>query len=260
MLGDALIQSRQDFEAYPFDEIEEKYFSWHADSFRLLGETMLPGMKAVGGVGNGVFEIAQDLVGYQQLCMLSVDDPELYAQLFATIGDIMVTIWTRVLEEFGDIFAVCRFGDDLGFKSSTLLSPADIRTHILPQYRRVVDLVHARGKPFLLHCCGNILAVMDDIIDVVTIDAKHSNEDQIAPFADWVDRYNDRIGLFGGVDMDLLCRAGEQSIRECVADVMGHASGRGGLALGSGNSIPDYVPASGYLAMIETVRNLRGDY
>ena len=28
---------------------------------------------------------------------------------------------------------------------------------------------------------------------------------KIAPFAQWIERYNDRIGLFGGIDVDLLC-------------------------------------------------------
>jgi uroporphyrinogen decarboxylase len=28
--------------------------------------------------------------------------------------------------------------------------------------------------------------------------------------------------------------------------------------LGSGNSIPDYVPVEGYLAMVETAREIRG--
>ena len=35
---------------------------------------------------------------------------------------------------------------------------------------------------------------MEDLITDVGIDAKHSNEDQIAPFPEWVRRYGDRIG------------------------------------------------------------------
>lgn len=33
----------------------------------------------------------------------------------------------------------------------------------------------------------------------------------------------------------------------------------GGVAFGSGNSIPDYVPVEGYLAMINAVREYRGE-
>jgi uroporphyrinogen decarboxylase len=32
-----------------------------------------------------------------------------------------------------------------------------------------------------------------------------------------------------------------------------------GYALGSGNSIPDYVPVEGYLAMLEAARRIRAD-
>ena len=253
------VQNREDFDRFPFDEAVDRYFELFDDHFQALGEQMPPGMKGIGGVGNGVFEIAQDLVGFVPLCMMRDDDPELYADVFTKVGDLMIAIWSQLLKRHGDTYAVCRFGDDLGFKTSTLMTPNDIRTHILPQYRRIAELIHAHGKPFLLHSCGCIFDVMEDIINVVGIDAKHSNEDQIAPFQTWVDRYGDRIGNFGGVDLNILCLNTEQEIRNYVRDVIKASEGFRGIAIGSGNSIPDYVPAAGYLAMVEAVREYRGD-
>jgi uroporphyrinogen decarboxylase len=161
------------------------------------------------------------------------------------------------LDKFEDTYVVCRFGDDLGFKTSTLISPRDIRKNIIPQYRKIVKLIHSYNKPFLLHSCGNIFEVMDDLIEVVGIDAKHSNEDQIAPFSTWLDKYGDRIGIFGGIDTDIFCQKGEEEIKELVREIVALASNYKGFALGSGNSIADYVPVNGYLAMIETVREIR---
>jgi len=112
-----------------------------------LGRCLPTGMKALGGVGNGVFEISEDLVGFQYLAYLSQDDPKLFADLYHKIGDLMVTIWVRFLERYSDDFVICRFGDDLGFKTSTLVSPVMIREHIIPQYRRVIDLIKSAGKP-----------------------------------------------------------------------------------------------------------------
>lgn len=252
------IRDRADFEKYPWDEIPDIFFSWAGEHFRMLREAMPDGMKAIGGVGNGVFECVQDLTGYMSLCYLREDDPELYADLFKKVGDTAVTIWKRFLAEFSDLFCVMRFGDDLGFKSTTLLPPDDIRKHIIPQYRRVIDLVHGAGKPFLLHSCGCIFNVMDDLI-AAGIDAKHSNEDQIAYFPEWVERYGDKIGNFGGIDTDAVCRLDRQEMREYISDVIGKCRGHGGFAFASGNSIPNYVPAEGYLTMIETVRELRGE-
>ena len=254
-----VIKSRQDFEKYPWDEIPEMYFKAYAMDFELLGEMMPAGMKAIGGVGNGVFECVQDVVGYTDLCYISHDNPELYRDLFEAVGNMMRCIWDRFIKRFGNIFCVCRFGDDLGFKSNTLIPADDIRKYVIPQYKKVVELVHKNNKPFLLHSCGYIFDVMEDLINEVKIDAKHSNEDQIAMFSVWVDKYGDRIGNFGGVDTDHLCSKSEGEIKEIVLDTMNYCTGRGGFALGSGNSIPDYVPVSGYLAMIEAAREFRGD-
>ncbi|MBO5274428.1 MAG: hypothetical protein J6I45_07430, partial [Clostridia bacterium] len=160
---------------------------------------------------------------------------------------------------YGDIFCVLRFGDDLGFKSNTLLSADDIRTHIIPQYKAIINLVHSYGKPFLLHSCGCIFDVMEDLI-AAGIDAKHSNEDQIAPFPVWVEKYGDRIGNFGGIDTDAVCRLTKSELREYISDVVKQCTGHGGFAFASGNSIPNYVPADNYISMVEIVRELRGDF
>ena len=173
---------------------------------------------------------------------------------------MLVSIWQWFLAEYSDLYCVCRFGDDLGYKSNTMLPPTDIVEHILPQYKRVVSLVHEAGKPFLLHSCGCIFSVMESLIEEVGIDAKHSNEDQIAPMREWVERYGDRIGNFGGIDTDHLVRMEKSELVRVVTEVYRLAEAKnGGFAIGSGNSIPEYVDPERYTVMINTVRSLRGE-
>lgn len=254
-----VIKTWQDFERYPWESIPHLFWKKSSEAFEILAQEMPEGMKAVGGPGNGVFECVQEVVGYTQLCYIRADDPKLYKALFDKVGEVMYHIWGSFLERFGDLYAVCRFGDDLGFKSSTLISPQDIRAYVIPQYKRIIDLIHSYKKPFLFHCCGDIFPVMDDLIDDAGIDAKHSNEDVIAPFKVWVEKYGDRIGNFGGVDVDVLCSGSRQEIREYVQQVIYYSIQHKGFALGSGNSIPGYVPVEGYLAMVETAREFRGE-
>ena len=253
------IRSRQDFDRYPWAEIPDLFFQRYSRHFDLLRQVMPPGMKAVGGPGNGIFECVQDVVGYMDLCYIGADDPDLYADLFQKVAETNLQIWQRFLALYSDLYCVLRFGDDLGFKSTTLLAAEDIRRYIIPGYRRIIQAVHAAGKPFLLHSCGNIFNIMEDLITDAGIDAKHSNEDQIAPFPVWVERYGDRIGNFGGIDTDAVCQLDAAAMRDYIHDVIRQCAGRGGFAFGSGNSIPDYVPVEGYLTMIRTIREFRGD-
>jgi len=255
----AIIEDMTDLEKFPWDQKLAEYIGLFDEDFAALREALPEGMKAVGGIGNGLFETVQDFVPFQELAFLQVDEPEVYAQLWQRMGDLMVSIWQWMLENHADSFAVCRFGDDLGFKSSTLIQPDDIRKHVLPQYKRVVDLVHSYDKPFLLHSCGKIYDVMDDLIDEVGIDAKHSNEDAIDTFDVWVDRYGDRIGNFGGIEMNIMTLNTPEEVKQYVRNLLPKIEGHGGIAIGTGNQISGYTEPANWIAMCEAVREWRGE-
>ena len=143
------------------------------------------------------------------------------------------------------------------FRSSLLTNPTTVRQHILPQYRRVIAVIHAGGSPFLWHSCGCIFEIMDDVV-ALGINAKHSNEDAIAPFDRWIADYGKKIGLLGGFDMDFLCVNSPDVVYSKVLELgRRYRSSARGYALGSGNSIPDYVPTENYLSMIRAAQTLR---
>ena len=101
-----VIRDRADFERYPWSELPAKFFETFRDEFSSLSQNLPAGMKAVGGPGNGIFEYVQDLVGYGDLCPIRADDPELYRDLFAAVGELFSEIWRRFLDEFADVFVV----------------------------------------------------------------------------------------------------------------------------------------------------------
>jgi uroporphyrinogen decarboxylase len=256
----SLIETMEDLDAYPWEKKVEEFVVRFEAHYQALREALPEGMKAVGGIGNGLFETVQDFVPFQELSYLHVDEPEVYEALWRRVGDLQIELWKWLLENHRDSFAVCRFGDDLGFRSSTLIQPNEIRRHVLPQYKRIVDLVHSYGKPFLLHSCGRIYDVMDDIIGEVGIDAKHSNEDAIDRFDVWVERYGKRIGNFGGVEMNIMTLNTPAEVRRYVLDLLDRiGTGNGGIGIGTGNQISSYTEPANWVAMCEAVREWRGD-
>jgi hypothetical protein len=251
------IQTRADFERYPFDEFPRLFWNTYTPHLEAIRATLPPGRKVWGGCGYGIFETSEDLVGFENLAVMQYLDPELFADLYRKIGDLFATLWTEMARRYSDIFAFFRMGDDIGFKTATFFEPDVIRQHLIPQYRRVIEVVHGVDRKFLLHSCGNIFTVMDDLIEA-GIDAKHSNEDQIAAFDEWITRYSGRIGLMGGIDVNDLCLNSYDDIfRMVVEKGTRYRRMARGFALGSGNSIAGYVPVDGFRAMIDAARRIR---
>jgi uroporphyrinogen decarboxylase len=97
---------------------------------------------------------------------------------------------------------------------------------------------------------------MDDIIDYCGYDAKHSFEDTHTPIRRAKRHWGERIALLGGVDMDLLARRSSSQVRDYVRDLLSDVAASG-FALGSGNTVANYVPVENYLAMLDEGRKYR---
>jgi uroporphyrinogen decarboxylase len=197
----------------------------------------------------GMYEHLAAIFSYEGLCYALHDQPDLVAAAAERLGGIMLTFYRRLVELPG-LVAVFP-GDDMGFRSSTLVPPDALRRHVLPWHKRFAALAHDRGLPYFLHSCGNLKAIMDDLIDDVGIDAKHSFENAIMPVADFQALYGRRVGVLGGVDIDVLGRFAPEAVRAEVRRIIDVCHPRGRFAIGSGNSIPSYIPAKNYLTMLD---------
>jgi uroporphyrinogen decarboxylase len=126
-----------------------------------------------------------------------------------------------------------------------------LRRWVFPVYRKMAEIAHSRDSLYLLHSCGDIHLIMDEIIDYIKIDAKHSFEDTYLPVTEAKRLYGDRIALIGGVDMDMLARGTPSQLRKYVSHVLKACKPGGGYLLGSGNTVANYVPLENYLTMLD---------
>ncbi len=241
----ATITSREEFDAYPWPQVDRCFdFGW----FKRVRPEIPAGMKLIPAGPCGVLENLICLMGYENLCLTLLDDPELVKDVADRIGEILLEYYGRVLE-FPEVGA-CMVNDDWGFNSQPMLDPDSMRRLVVPWHRKIVAEIHRAGRPALLHSCGNLELLMDDIVDDIGFDAKHSFEDKIQPVEEAYEAHHRRIALLGGLDVDFLCRATPDEVRKRALAMLERTAGRGGYALGSGNSIPPYVPTENYFAMI----------
>jgi uroporphyrinogen decarboxylase len=244
--GGGPIQSWADFEAYPWPKAEELS---HA-ALEYVSQIVPEGMKVAAFNYGGVFEKASWLMGMESFSYALHDQPDLVEAICQRVGELVTATAAQVTGI--DNVELVLLGDDLGFSSSTLVSPDVLRRHILPHYKRIVDVTHEAGKVLVLHSCGNMYKLMDELIDDVGIDAKHSYEDKILPVEEAYRRWGDRIAILGGVDMDLLGRGTEAAVRARTREILEACCGKGtGYCLGTGNTAANYIPKENYLAMLD---------
>ena len=244
----ALITDRESFDKYVWPDPEKGDYS----IFEKLGAIMPEGMKLIAFGPSGVLEVAVDIVGYENLCIMTLMDEELTAEIFDNIGKRMLRYYEICLE-YDSVGAIIG-NDDWGFKTQTLLDHDSLRKFVFPWHKKIVAAAHAKGKPAILHSCGNLVEVMDDIIDDMKYDAKHSYEDEIVPVEEAYKRWGNRITIMGGIDVDFLSRSTPEAVGERCKNVLELTKSGGRYCLGSGNSIPDFVPMENYNALLNSVK------
>lgn len=239
-----IICDRESFDAYTWPDAG----SFDYSRLDYVGSRLSKGMKIIPCGPGGVLENVISLMGYDNLCYALYDDEQLVHDVCENVGRTLMEYY-RIVSPRDDVCAVIS-NDDWGFNTQPMMSAGHLREFIIPWHREIVKLIHEAGKPAILHSCGNLETVMDDIISI-GYDAKHSYEDNIIPVEDFYDKYKGRIAILGGIDLDFVCRADPDDIYKRSRAMMN--KGTAGYALGSGNSIPEYVPVENYMAMIAAV-------
>lgn len=240
----SVIHTWQDLEAFSWPDPDQARY----DLLNEMGAELPKGMKFIVYSPDGVFENVVDLVGYENLCLMIADDPALAEAIFEKVGERLLRYFELAARH--DSVGAVIGNDDWGFKTHTLLSPVDLRRFVFPWYKRINESVHAAGKPVILHSCGHFTRIIDDIIDEMKFDARHSYEDAILPVEEAYERFHQRIAILGGIDVDFVCRASPEGVFSRSRAMLERTAGRGGYALGTGNSVPEYVPDAGYFGMI----------
>ena len=241
-----VIRTWEDFERYPWPDESSPM---DLGPFEIVAGLLPDGAKMVAGVEAGPYEWVSRMMGGMGLAYALFDHRDLVVAVFEKMGRLHVAAHRQLAAM--DAVGALRQGDDLGFKTSTFLAPADLRQMVFPIYKRLAAAAHERDKPFILHSCGNLAAVYDDLIDDCRIDAKHSFEDGILPVAEFKKRYGARITPLGGLDVDTICRSDAATLRRYARENIEKCFYDGHWALGTGNSLTDYMPVENYLVVLE---------
>jgi len=241
-----VITSREDLENYQFPSPQDFDYS----RFERI-RSVLPGRMGVIGQYGDIFTMTWEMMGFESFSLALFENPELVTALNESIGRLVMPMFEYFA--LSDAVDVLWYTDDIAFTEGLLVSPDTLRTYFFPWLRKIGDLARKSRKPLLYHTDGILWDVFDEIIDC-GVDAIHPIEPKAMDIVDVKKRYGDKLCLLGNVDVDILARGTKEQIRSIVKENIEKVGYNGGYCVGSGNSIPEYVPYDNYLALLEASR------
>ena len=141
--------------------------------------------------------------------------------------------------------------DDLGSQNALMMSPAMWRRYFKEHYRRVFAEVHRWGKDVWFHSCGNVAAIIPDLIEV-GVDVLDPLQPGPLDLADVARQYGGKVAFSGGIDDQRLETYTPQEVKDMVhqtIDILGRPFGNSYI-VAAANSILPSVPLENLEAMI----------
>lgn len=167
-----------------FSDIEEKIAA-RADCFRVFE------------LGFSLYERAWTLRGMENLMMDMIDNPEFVHELLTKIADYNIAQVKKALTY--DIDAVY-FGDDWGQQQGLVMGPVFWREFIYPQIKRMYQTVRNAGKFVMIHSCGDVDELFDDLIEA-GLNSFNPFQPEVMDIWTILPKYRGRLTFFGGLSM-----------------------------------------------------------
>lgn len=209
-------------EVYRFPEIDRGYAEKvRAQNLRECDQYVLSGLPF------GVFSTLRDLRRMSNALMDTAAEPEMvkaYMERFAPFAVEQVHLAADCGVD-GVIIA-----DDWGMQFSPFISPASFRELFKPVYRQITDACHERDIDFMLHSCGFVLPLVDDMIDA-GVDVFQFDQPEAAGSRLWAEKYSDKAAFYCPVDIQKVMPTGDRALIEQTALDMVNAFREHGGAL-----------------------------
>lgn len=145
----------------------------------------------------------------------------------------------------------------LGMNGRTLISPKQLREFFLPSFRKQIQTWKAAGGRILLHSCGNINEILDDLADI-GIDAINNIRVRAGmDLASAKARIGDRVTIVANVDATgIMCQNDRQLISDAIGQVVDTAGQDGGLIIATDHSFHEGIPTENVLYFLEEARRI----
>jgi uroporphyrinogen decarboxylase len=202
-------------------------------------------------IGFSLYERAWTLRGMEPLMTDFYDHPKFVHELLNRIADYNIAQVREALKY--DIDAVY-FGDDWGQQHGLQMGPRLWREFIHPVLRRMYGAVREAGKYVMIHSCGDVDELFDDLVDI-GLSCFNPFQPEVMDVYSLLPRYRGRLAFHGGLSTQRTLPFGTvEDVRAEVRRLLELGS-EGGYIFAPAHDVEGDVPLENILAAIELVQN-----
>jgi uroporphyrinogen decarboxylase len=244
---------------WPIREPEDlKRYRWPDDSSWYDG---IPAVLAAArdrfryySLGFSLYERAWTMRGMDALLMDMVERPAFVEEFLDAIVEHNLREVRRALSF--DIDAVY-FGDDYGMQTGLIMGLGHWRRFFRPRLERMFGAVRAAGKKVILHSCGRVEELFDDLVEI-GLNVFNPFQPEVMNVYELIPRYRGRLAFHGGMSVQKVLPFGTaEEVRRETRRLLEAGSG-GGLVFSPSHAVPYDVPPENLVAMVEVLKSQLG--
>lgn len=198
------------------------------------------------------------LLGMEEALIRMSLEPKLFEAILARVFEHVREYCRLFLDACGDSLDIFCLGDDFATQRGLLFRPELWRRFLKPRFAELFELGKQRGKFVWFHSCGDITAILPDLIDI-GVDVWETVQLHALPLTpvQLKREYGRHLTFFGGINTQHLPFATPAEVRDEVRRVIEALGAGGGFICGPDHHIKPDVPPDNVVALFDAATAFR---
>lgn len=193
----------------------------------ILKQAFDAGKYVVGYDAVNLYDRVVSLTGLQTALLAPYQD----TQQFESLLDQLTELTLAQIEQYGETGWVQGFmtWQDFGTQNSLVMNLNNFRKFYRPRLQQMIDAAHANGMHYIWHCCGAIVELIPEMIEM-GVDVVQLDQAKLIGYETLADRFGGKICFWNALDTLWSVQQGlsDEEIRAEIADMHQSLSGFNG--------------------------------